>query len=70
MSVDLPIPDASPDSCSAINQTIALKTIQKLGFSANAVWNGKEALEYLVEAPSPAHPKPNIVLSKLSLVIE
>lgn len=32
---------------SPINQTIALKTIKKLGFSVNAVWNGQEALDYL-----------------------
>ena len=27
-----------------------------------AVWNGKEALDYLLEAPSSAHPKPDIIL--------
>lgn len=27
-----------------------------------AVWNGKEALDYLLEAPSPTHPKPDIIL--------
>jgi len=52
------------DSSSPINQTIALKTISKLGFSANAVWNGKEALDYLLEVSSPAHPKPDVILSK------
>lgn len=35
------------DLISAINQTIALKTIEKLGFTATAVWNGAEALSYL-----------------------
>ena len=51
-----------PTFCSAINQQIALKTITKFGFSVNAVWNGKEALEYLLEAPSTTHPKPDIIL--------
>lgn len=46
----------------AINQQIALKTVRKFGFSANAVWNGKEALDYLLEAPSTTHPKPDIIL--------
>ncbi|KAL6715828.1 hypothetical protein ACLMJK_006789 [Lecanora helva] len=46
----------------AINQTIALKTIQKLGFSATAVWNGKEALEYLMDASPTANPKPDVIL--------
>ena len=51
-------------SCSAINQQIALKTIRKLGFSPSAVWNGKEALDYLLAAdsPNPPHPKPDIIL--------
>jgi CheY-like chemotaxis protein len=44
----------------AINQQIALKTIRNLGFSVSAVWNGKEALEYLLlaaetaQSPNPA----------------
>jgi CheY-like chemotaxis protein len=37
------------DDRSAINQQIALKTIKKLNFSVNAVWNGKEALDYLLK---------------------
>ena len=28
----------------------------------NAVWNGKEALDYLLRAPSMTHPKPDIIL--------
>jgi len=35
------------DHSSSINQTIALKTIEKLGFTATAVWNGAEALSYI-----------------------
>lgn len=37
-----------------INQQIALKTIQNLGFSVSAVWNGKEALDYLLKAAETA----------------
>lgn len=43
----------------AINQQIALKTIKKLGFVVSAVWNGKEALDYLLSA-SPAGPGPHL----------
>ncbi|KAL9136325.1 MAG: hypothetical protein Q9175_002470 [Cornicularia normoerica] len=46
----------------AVNQQIALKTVRKFGFSVNAVWNGKEALDYLLEAPSATHPKTDIIL--------
>ena len=52
-----------------INQQIALKTIKKLGFSVNAVWNGKEALEYLLEKPTPNHPKPDIILMDVQMPI-
>jgi CheY-like chemotaxis protein len=47
---------------SHINQQIALKTIKKLHFSVNAVWNGQEALDYLVQEFSPSHPRPDIIL--------
>ena len=47
---------------SAINQQIALKTIKKLHFSVNAVWNGQEAIDYLLQEPSPTHPRPKIIL--------
>lgn len=49
---------------SAINQQIALKTIRKLGFAVEAVWNGEEALEYLLatDGSEPKHPKPDIIL--------
>ena len=46
---------------SAINQQIALKTIKKLHFSVNAVWNGQEAIDYLLQEPSPTHPRPKII---------
>jgi signal transduction histidine kinase len=45
-----------------INQQIALKTIRKLHFSVNAVWNGQEVLDYLKEEPSATHPRPHIIL--------
>ena len=63
------------DSCineglvSPINQQIALKTIKKFGFSVNAVWNGKEALDYLLETPSADHPKPDIILMDVQMPI-
>ncbi|KAE8448519.1 hypothetical protein EG329_009400 [Mollisiaceae sp. DMI_Dod_QoI] len=55
----------------AINQQIALKTIKKLGFVVNAVWNGKEALDYLLAADSenPPHPKPDIILMDVQMPI-
>ncbi|MCJ1380307.1 hypothetical protein MMC17_003410 [Xylographa soralifera] len=53
----------------AINQQIALKTIKKLGFSVSAVWNGKEALEYLLQPASKDHPKPDIILMDVQMPI-
>jgi CheY-like chemotaxis protein len=55
----------SNTSCSPINQQIALKTIRKLGFEVSAVWNGKEALDYL-ESPQP---KPHIILMDVQMPI-
>jgi CheY-like chemotaxis protein len=52
-----------------INQQIALKTIQKLGFSVNAVWNGQEALDYLLEEATPDHPRPNIILMDVQMPV-
>lgn len=53
-----------------VNQQIALKFIRSLKFSVNAVWNGKEALEYLLKATDPdispedatRYPVPSLVL--------
>ncbi|KAN0093826.1 hypothetical protein V8E51_017010 [Hyaloscypha variabilis] len=55
----------------AINQQIALKTIRKLGFVVSAVWNGKEALDYLeaADSPDPPHPKPDIILMDVQMPI-
>lgn len=35
----------------------------------NAVWNGKEALDYLLKNPSPGHPKPDIILMDVQMPI-
>lgn len=52
-----------------VNQQIALKTIQKLGFSVDAVWNGQEALDYLLKEPTKEHPKPNIILMDVQMPV-
>ncbi|KAE9992600.1 hypothetical protein EG327_008475 [Venturia inaequalis] len=52
-----------------VNQQIALKTIQKLGFSVNAVWNGQEALDYLLKEPTKEAPKPNIILMDVQMPV-
>ncbi|KAI9699181.1 MAG: hypothetical protein M1820_007260 [Bogoriella megaspora] len=52
-----------------VNQQIALKTIKKLGFSANAVWNGQEALEYLSQDATSGRPDPDIVLMDVQMPI-
>ena len=56
---------------SAINQQIALKTIRKLGFVVTAVWNGKEALDYLLAANAlnSPHPEPDIILMDVQMPI-
>ncbi|KAI9744407.1 MAG: hypothetical protein M1818_001936 [Claussenomyces sp. TS43310] len=48
----------------AINQQIALKTVRKLGFNVSAVWNGKEAIDYIIASDnhSPDRPKPDVIL--------
>ncbi|TGO35189.1 hypothetical protein BHYA_0167g00150 [Botrytis hyacinthi] len=52
----------------AINQTIALKTVRNLGFQATAVWNGREALDYLSN-PGPSNPRPDIILMDVQMPI-
>nr|POE48330.1 two-component system protein a [Quercus suber] len=49
----------------AVNQQIALRTIKKLGFPATAVWNGKEALDYLQSN----QPRPDIILMDVQMPI-
>jgi CheY-like chemotaxis protein len=53
---------------SAINQTIAIKNIRKLGFPVTAVWNGREALSYLL-SPSPSQPRPSIILMDVQMPV-
>ncbi|KAF3043276.1 hypothetical protein E8E11_001598 [Didymella keratinophila] len=52
-----------------INQQIALKTIKKLNFSVNAVWNGQEVLDYLAKDFTPSHPRPDIILMDVQMPI-
>ena len=53
----------------AINQKIALKTIEKFGFQVAAVWNGKEALEYLADALKGDRTKPDIILMDVQMPV-
>lgn len=53
----------------AINQQIALKTIRGLGFSVSAVWNGKEALDYLMKAGTPENPMPSLILMDVQMPV-
>ncbi|EXJ88723.1 hypothetical protein A1O1_05655 [Capronia coronata CBS 617.96] len=60
-----------------VNQQIALRFIRALGFSVRAVWNGKEALEYLLKATSPeltpeqskAYPIPSLILMDVQMPV-
>ena len=52
-----------------MNQTIALRLIKKFGFSASAVWNGKEALDYLLEPTTPDHRKPDVILMDVQMPV-
>jgi CheY-like chemotaxis protein len=51
-----------------INQHISVQIIKKLGFPVHAVWNGKEALEYLAN-PTIATPRPHIVIMDCQMPI-
>ncbi|KAI1368348.1 hypothetical protein F5Y08DRAFT_282409 [Xylaria arbuscula] len=53
----------------AINQQIALKKIRKLGFQANAVWNGQEALDYVKGSLDQKHRKPDIILMDVQMPV-
>jgi hypothetical protein len=53
----------------AINQQIAIKTVRKLGFQVSAVWNGKEALQYLIDAQAGLNRKPDIILMDVQMPI-
>jgi CheY-like chemotaxis protein len=52
-----------------INQQIALKTIKKLKFSVNAVWNGQEALDYLSKPESSDRPRPDVILMDVQMPV-
>ncbi|RDA95531.1 hypothetical protein CP533_5431 [Ophiocordyceps camponoti-saundersi (nom. inval.)] len=52
-----------------VNQKIATRTIGKLGFQATAVWNGKEALDYLLDASQGRNAKPDIILMDVQMPI-
>lgn len=53
----------------AINQQIATKTIKKLGFQVSAAWNGKEALQYLIDAQGGRNRKPDIILMDVQMPV-
>lgn len=53
----------------AINQQIAIKNIQKLGFQVTAAWNGKEALDYLMAAKQGHKRKPDIILMDVQMPV-
>ena len=55
--------------CSPVNQKIATKTISKLGFQVNATWNGREALDYLLEAHEGHQTKPDIILMDVQMPV-
>ena len=46
-----------------------MKTIQKLSFKVEAVWNGKEALEYLEAAQEGKKAKPDIILMDVQMPV-
>lgn len=56
-------------SRSAINQQIAIRTIQKLGFRVTAAWNGRQALDYLVAAQRGKETKPAIILMDVQMPV-
>jgi CheY-like chemotaxis protein len=66
---------SSNQAGSAINQTIALKIIRKLGFPVTAVWNGREALDYLLrsfqdeDSSQERKPPPDIVLMDVQMPV-
>ncbi|RMZ79452.1 hypothetical protein DV738_g3402, partial [Chaetothyriales sp. CBS 135597] len=60
-----------------INQQIAINFLKTLKFGVSAVWNGKEALEYLLKATNPNldpaeakdHPLPNLILMDVQMPV-
>lgn len=43
--------------------------MRKFGFSVNAVWNGQQALDYLLQEPTPQNPRPDIILMDVQMPI-
>ncbi|KAG6226021.1 hypothetical protein E4U26_002635 [Claviceps purpurea] len=52
-----------------VNQKIAIKTIQKLGFQVAAAWNGKEALDYMLAVLHGQSRKPDMILMDVQMPI-
>ena len=52
----------------AINQNIVVNFVKKLGFPVQAVWNGREALDYLTNS-TVSTPRPHIVLMDCQMPI-
>lgn len=60
-----------------VNQQIAIRFIKSLKFGVSAVWNGREALEYLLKATSPDltprekldYPVPSLILMDVQMPI-
>ncbi|KAK2601651.1 hypothetical protein QQS21_004802 [Conoideocrella luteorostrata] len=52
-----------------VNQKIAIKTIQKLGFQVTAAWNGKEALDYMMATSRGQNRKPDMILMDVQMPI-
>ncbi|RYP06163.1 hypothetical protein DL765_009609 [Monosporascus sp. GIB2] len=53
----------------AINQQIATKTIKKLGFSVSAVWNGRDAIDYIQASQQGKSTKPDIILMDVQMPV-
>jgi CheY-like chemotaxis protein len=51
------------------NQKIAIRLIGRIGFSVAAVWNGKEALEYIQDSQNGRGSKPNLILMDVQMPI-
>ena len=66
---DIHVRTCVSNNTSAVNQKIALRLIKKFGFSASAVWNGKEALDYLLEPKTPDHRRPDVILMDVQMPV-
>ncbi|KAH6694228.1 M4WV, histidine kinase-group IX protein [Leptodontidium sp. MPI-SDFR-AT-0119] len=70
----LSIPQLSTEQRSRVHVLVSNKpdhrhqNIRKLGFSVTAVWNGREALSYLL-SPSTAQPRPSIILMDVQMPV-